>query len=308
MIPASDELRAAVNSEEIDLIETAEFFFYEPWQEPSLRLVNTDSEWLLNGVVYRPSLWSRGDIEDGTRDQAVLELNFDDVSKEFAELTDTLHVEGIVIRLTKIIRRYLDVNGQYIDLVDANGTVDPSNIKTRWYGRVVSADFPETVMSVRVAPFGYLSVGERPRRTYRRPCSHRLGDEWCAVDLTLPKYNYTGIVSNVSTRRLIYDLGLKQVDGFWNAGYVKMVTGKNAGLVRRIRKFVPATAGVPGELHLMSSFPYPITNEAYAVRPDCFFTKGDCRDRYNNLTRFGGFAEIPLPIAITGVGIASVTR
>lgn len=131
-------------------------------------------------------------------------------------------------------------------------------------------------------------------RTYTHECDADLGDTRCGVDLEAsdPQYTHTGSVTSVSNNAVFFDSSQGQADDYFNYGLLTWTSGSNNGLVMEVKDFVSAT----GKFELVSPMPFTIqAGDTYSAYRGCDKVKSTCRDVFDNIVNFRGFAEIPGP-------------
>lgn len=132
--------------------------------------------------------------------------------------------------------------------------------------------------------------------TYTPTCRYDLGDARCGVNLAT--YTATGTVTSVTDRAAFTASALAGADDLYTFGKVTWTAGANAGLSMEIKRH--QTGGV---LTLVLPMPYAIApGDTFSAVQGCNkllktaagYT-GDCKVKFSNVVRFGGFAEIPGP-------------
>ena len=128
------------------------------------------------------------------------------------------------------------------------------------------------------------SVGE----VHTLTCRWRtLGNTLCGVNLA--SFTQSGkTVSDVPILRRQIVTDVTGDDGFFSFGKLTWVTGANAGLVSEVK----LQAG--GVLTLQLPTTYAIQNgDTFNVVAGCDRLSTTCKDKFNNLSRFGGFPFLP---------------
>lgn len=127
-------------------------------------------------------------------------------------------------------------------------------------------------------------------RTYLHECDADLGDTRCGV--TLASYTYTGTVSSVSSNISFADSSIEAPNDFFSYGLLTWTSGNNNGLSMEVKDF----AGTGGVFELISPMPFTVqAGDTYSVYRGCDKIKETCRDTFDNIINFRGFAEIPGP-------------
>lgn len=131
-------------------------------------------------------------------------------------------------------------------------------------------------------------------------CPHEFGGVDCGKDLT--DYTTTGEVTAVASNRAFStDLATSSVRltpsttgaptvGYFESGVLTWLTGANAGR-REVVKYYFATGAVELQLPMFS----PVSpTDTFSVHAGCQKSReADCRDRMDNLLRFGGYDLLP---------------
>ena len=144
-------------------------------------------------------------------------------------------------------------------------------------------------------------------------CRYELGDERCQVNVNGLDRNgrairKTGLsVSGVgngssisrSPKRSLYCPSLSEPEGHWAGARIQFSTGANSNWgwfpIERSGPGNNTGAGALGWIELSLALPSPIQiGDQFEVWAGCDKTLlGDCKERYNNVRRFGGENDIP---------------
>lgn len=134
---------------------------------------------------------------------------------------------------------------------------------------------------------------------YGRICRFSLGDVKCGVNISQFRTELL-TVSDVSfpmNTRTIFEftsagyVGSRDA-GFANFGYVTFLSGLNAGFSLEVQK--EERSGSAVTLTLLDHAPYDIDlGDAFRLTAGCDRALGTCRDKFDNLRRFGGFPFMP---------------
>ncbi|MBX3380100.1 MAG: DUF2163 domain-containing protein [Phycisphaeraceae bacterium] len=131
-------------------------------------------------------------------------------------------------------------------------------------------------------------------RVYSRTtCYKRLGSTECGV--TLASFTATGTVSSVATARLVFLSGAltgvtPSGDGYFNGGELTFTSGANSGLKVEVKFYLDGTKRF--ELQL----PMPLNiapGDTFSVVAGCAKDASDCKTKFSNLAKFGGYPTIP---------------
>lgn len=133
-------------------------------------------------------------------------------------------------------------------------------------------------------------LAQIPIRTMGAACDDDLGGSRCSKDITA--YSTTGEVATATTRRLIAATiaapSTALAAGSFLGGKLTFTTGGNAGFAREIKRDDLATTG---ELEFYEPFPATIVaTDEFNISPGCPKTREACRDLFDNVVNFQGFA------------------
>ncbi len=142
-------------------------------------------------------------------------------------------------------------------------------------------------------------LGQTVGETYTASCRKTFGGQehgGCGVDTTA--LGVTGAVSSISSDLIFYDSSRAESADYFGWGAVKFTSGANAGLrVQRVRDF----SGGAFTLDEPPYYPLQI-GDAYTAIPGCRRRLEDCRDKFNNALRFGGYPWVPVGSTYLHVG------
>ena len=134
------------------------------------------------------------------------------------------------------------------------------------------------------------SVGQ----TYTATCQKTFGNSTgplitrCNVDLSA--ITVTGTLTGVTDRLICRDSSRAEAADYFAYGLLSFTTGANAGL----KPIQVKRHEADGTLELFDAMPYPMEiGDEYSLSPGCRKRLEDCRDKWANVTNFGGFSRIP---------------
>lgn len=136
--------------------------------------------------------------------------------------------------------------------------------------------------------------------TYSAGCQKTFGGmEYGGCKVNLTPITVTGSITEVISSLVIKDTSRTEVADYFGWGYITFTSGNNAGL-DSIRV---DTYAVDGTISLMMAPYYPVTvGTTYSMVPGCRGRLEDCRDKHNNIKRFGGFPWIPTASSYRKIG------
>lgn len=308
---ASNSFRNKLREDSPQLLELLEVTTLDD-QEPMFRFVNypTPIKWPngSDGNVYQPLGYSRDPIKQNSTDVIdSVNLLINDVSADFLRMFRVRPLYDSELTIKWISREIMD---------------DPRAHSVIFVGRIHGFVSSDTTMGLAVESLFSSHDTLVPRRVFQEKCTHRHGDPWCGIDLTLPEHNHYGIVMGGSDRWYFDDNSIpynplegvalvgeqqeKKGNDYWKAGSIRFITGENAGVscgVRRIRFFnKDATSSVTRfntRIFLKTPLPFvPKQGDRFHLRRGCLHIRNDCRTRYNNLLFFGGNPDQPRTVQI----------
>lgn len=130
-------------------------------------------------------------------------------------------------------------------------------------------------------------------------CRYKLGDDDCGIDLAAITEDDVPVTS-VTSRRVFVATSLIGDPRQFNWGTLTFTTGLNAGFSMDVKTFTSGT----GAIELQLALPYVIAAaDEFSISPGCNkilktaegVYDGDCKVIYDNVARFGGEPEVPLP-------------
>ncbi len=121
---------------------------------------------------------------------------------------------------------------------------------------------------------------------YSPACRANFSDAKCGLDEA--SFRYSGVVSEVSNRRVFTDDARTEVQGFFSFGAVYFTSGDNGGLSMEVKIFLDQT------IELVLPMPYDIgVGDGYDIVAGCDKSFATCRDRFANAVNFRGEPHLP---------------
>jgi len=116
------------------------------------------------------------------------------------------------------------------------------------------------------------------------------GTELYGCNKNLASVTVTGTITTVTSPTVIVDSARAEAADWFAMGNIIFTSGANAGLAQiKIKSFA---AG--GTITLYDAPYYPVVaGDAYSMVPGCRKRLEDCRDKWNNVARFGGDPYVP---------------
>lgn len=130
-------------------------------------------------------------------------------------------------------------------------------------------------------------------RVYQRGCSAVLGDVACKFAVATPGFSADLVVGAVGAQGALTLLGTAaQVEGWFEFGRARVVTGAATGLVGMVKRDRLAAGG--RAIDLWQSFAAPLViGDQVVLEAGCDRTAKTCRVKFSNLLNFQGFPHIP---------------
>lgn len=145
------------------------------------------------------------------------------------------------------------------------------------YGTVGEIDFAKDTKGKRKIEFRSLmqQLKQRITDSYSLLCRADFGDERCGMPFVWER----GEVSAVEDINLKFMVtGLAHVDGYFDFGVIKFITGDNTGAELEVETWL-----ADGNVTLSFVTPYPVKpGDEFDIRRDCGKTETDCK-AYNNI-------------------------
>lgn len=183
-----------------------------------------------------------------------------------------------------------------IDEVDVSGSA-ASNIRTLFYGEVVSARMDGPFFTATAESLGSILDRPIPRRTFEPTCMWNLYEPapGCGVSKAANKYlslvvSWSGGITSITINTITL-LGVppSSVAAHWFAGGFAIVNGVYV-------RIADSTALSSGAITITLSTPIDFTSVGATVElyPGCDHTVETCVSKFNNLAKFGGFPLVPI--------------
>jgi len=140
------------------------------------------------------------------------------------------------------------------------------------------------------------SVGE----SYTANCRKTFGGtEFGGCQKALGPLTVSGAITAVTSRQVFRDAARTEAADWFGMGSITFTSGPNAGLgPLQVKDYV-----ANGTFTLYEPTYYPVSvGDAYSAIPGCRHRLEDCRDKFGNMQRFGGFPCVPTSSVYSQVG------
>lgn len=155
-----------------------------------------------------------------------------------------------------------------------------------WQGPVIGWSIRGDQAQCKVPSlFSFAFDGPLPAPKYQAPCNHVLGDDICQVDMTASANTHDTTVSSI-TENVIVVADNPFPDDECNAGQMIFTSGGE-------RRMIVDNVGT--SFTVASPFSTGLSvSDTVTLRRGCNHAfNGDCKNRFNNGTNFGGFPLVP---------------
>lgn len=159
---------------------------------------------------------------------------------------------------------------------------DPNDTVLLWTGKVTGFSVEGRTAKMKVpAIFSYIIQGNAPTPRFQAPCNHVLYDQRCGVDPALHQHVTTvasiaGNVIQLATLPFLQDEAA--------AGQMFNAAGEQRMVISNIGTSVTVTY----------EFANLQVGDTITIRKGCDHAfEGDCKNRFSNGARFGGFPLVP---------------
>lgn len=241
--------------------------------------------------TYANYLYTSGpqsiDYDDGSGD---VDITYEAITIERSEVrTGTHEDDGLNITvkmspLQTVVQDYgFTVSPPKLKLIIYR--VEPGGTIIYWTGPVNNVQVDEDGRASLMCPsvLGNALVGNVPHVFYQTPCNHVLYDSRCGVDFAANS-NVTTITAISADGRTISVASIAALDGKLLGGELDLGTGE--------RRMIVAQTGTD----ITVNFPYAraTVGGACTIAAGCDLAyDGDCKNKFNNQIRHGGFMCIP---------------
>jgi uncharacterized phage protein (TIGR02218 family) len=128
-------------------------------------------------------------------------------------------------------------------------------------------------------------------RIYSRHCDASFGDTRCGLDASLPTYNATGAVVDITPAGLDVSGLSAFADGWFSSGWLDWTSGAQSG--KRQRVISHHVSGDQVLIGLEGDKSASETGDGFVITAGCDKRHATCRDKFGNILNFRGFAFLP---------------
>lgn len=164
-------------------------------------------------------------------------------------------------------------------------------IRKGWFGEVTTAKGKYSVEIKGLHDKLQRTVGSY----FTAECRHDLGDALCQVNLASTVI--AGTVDEVVSPTQIYDYSnsslLAMGNDYYNYGKLTWTSGNNIGLSMEVKGFI-VDGGWLTNISIWMPMPHTIlVNDNFTLTAGCDKRFATCKNKFNNITNFGGFPHMP---------------
>lgn len=169
-----------------------------------------------------------------------------------------------------------------------------ADVLSQEIGRIYSPQCQWTLFDRHLGP-----TGDQIIASTRSRCT---GPRSAPDGPSITTFKVSGSVTAVTSQYQFQSAARTEADEYFTAGEVLFTSGPNAGL--QPLKIKRSTAG--GQFYLHGGAYYlPQVGDTYVMIPGCRKRLDDCRDKFGNVTNFGGQPHVPSTSEYTQVGRGS---
>lgn len=144
----------------------------------------------------------------------------------------------------------------------------------------------KSVARIEFIPKSGSTAGAFGAEVYSATCRNSFGDANCTKDLEALKASFTLTVISGSVLTAVAFGG--QAVNYWSLGFIKWLTGNNAGLITQVAASTGSTVTIveiPGKAIQVGD-----TGE---IKPGCDHVIETCLNKWNNVANFRGEPDVP---------------
>jgi uncharacterized phage protein (TIGR02218 family) len=187
------------------------------------------------------------------------------------------------------------------------GHVGEPEYAVHWKGRVTGSTAGGD--SIRLDCESVFTSLRRPglRAIYQKACRHALYRNRCGV--VQASYQVSAAPSALSALALTVPAAALQADGWYTGGMVEAQDGSLRFVMDHVGALLTLLRPNPGLAAMVAASGYGVGygesfgGTAVVLSPGCDRSKAICRDKFNNVPRFGGFPYIPIKNPMGGNSI-----
>ena len=136
-------------------------------------------------------------------------------------------------------------------------------------------------------------LGQTVGRTFQSSCDAALGDARCGINLEIPTYKGSGVVTDLLRDRAFMASGLAGfATGCFTSGTITWTSGANAGRITEVMAH-----DLAGSIVTLTLLKAPVRaiaeGHSFIARAGCDKRMTTCRAKFANVANFRGFPNIP---------------
>lgn len=247
-----------------------------------------------DGVVFGFTDHDRNLSFDGTTFEAATGFTASEIRETVGLNVDNLDVEG-ALRSDRLNENDLAA-ALYDDAAIEIYRVNWAAVSQRVLMRKGS------IGEVRRGPHGFVAemrglahyLNQEKGRIFQYGCDADLGDSRCAVNLTLPAFKGSGLVTSVANARTFVASGLAAfADDVFARGLLTWTSGPNTGHTMEVKAHYKGIGGAD-TIELWRRMSEDVgTGNAFTITAGCNKQFETCRTKFANGNNFRGFPHMP---------------
>ncbi|MDP9267251.1 MAG: DUF2163 domain-containing protein [Acidobacteriota bacterium] len=264
----------------------AELYTIELLSGDVLRFTSADGD-----VTHGGNTWLAGPLEisRGTTRSAV-GFEVDDLPLDIVSDGETVILNGYslqkLMQLGFMEHAQVTIEKLYFETWGATPPWDPFVV---FYGRWASAEIGWLRCKAEIK-FGEELHQPWPRRHVGASCAFVVFDADCTLDREDFRTDVTAEAGSTTIKLYSAADLSSQPAGWFPLGYVRALTGLNAGLSMSIKAQGPGYVVLDAPLLVA-----PGVGDTFAVYPGCANTMDACDSKFDNLANYGGQPNVPVP-------------
>ncbi len=197
--------------------------------------------------------------------------------------------------------------------------IHPATAETEviWRGRVTRVDIKGRFAKLVCPPLLAVALETSyPSRVFSRFCGHQLFDDRCG--LAKASFDYTGTIATITGNQITISADAGDPNSPQNLGPVQRFSGGEIirvsdGEKRRIVRQgdytttgsypgTPSSSSLARTFYLNMPFRDLEVGDSVTIYPGCSKSAFDCKNKFNNIAKFGGFPLTPVKNVYTATG------
>jgi uncharacterized phage protein (TIGR02218 family) len=232
------------------------------------------------------------------------------------ELTDEVEAKTLTVQVPRknsipaLFLIYAPVDQLWLTVYRKHINDPDSEYVVYWTGMVAGIEYTEDSANLICKPIDTAFNKTGLWRTYASKCQHMFGDARCKVNIALPQYQQTCVLTSVNGVELqsqqfgqwtnFIDGGTGSdliPNGWWTTGYIQIPSTNEVRMITYhgddIQGSFPIGFGY-NRITLLTAINGLKAGDTVNIISGCFRDLETCNTKYGNVVNFGGFPFIPL--------------